>query len=73
MVCHRAGGVGGIPALSGLDPERFVKALRDYRDGVRVNPAMASVARSLSEDEMRALAAYFAAATERPARTRRRP
>jgi cytochrome c553 len=57
--CHRPGGSKGIPVISGMEPEAFVKALRAYRDGLRANPVMTSVARSLTEHEMRALAVYF--------------
>jgi cytochrome c553 len=60
--CHKAGSSKGIPVITGQAPERFVAALMEYRDGRRANPVMASVARSLNEIEMRALAAYFQAA-----------
>lgn len=52
-------GARGVPNILGINPEVFIGALKDYRDGVRANPVMASVARSLTEDEMAALAAYF--------------
>lgn len=61
-------GAGGVPNISGLDPEAFIKALKEYRDGVRSNPVMASVARALTESEMAALAAYFHAAGPRTRR-----
>lgn len=69
--CHRDGGSRkaseikgvpvsrGIPPISGLDPGYFIGAMSDYRNGRRDNPIMASVARSLSEEQVRALAAYF--------------
>lgn len=63
--CHQPGAAKGIPVISGLEPESFIKALKDYRDGLRDNPVMASVARSLSDVEMRALAAYFQLAGRR--------
>ena len=59
--CHRVGAVdSAIPSLLGRDAEAFVRTLKDYQSGARSNPVMVSVAKSLNEDEMRALAAYYA-------------
>jgi cytochrome c len=60
VTCHRAEARGAIPAIAGLPSEYFVHALRAYRSGRRANPAMESVARSLDDDQIAALAAYFA-------------
>ena len=58
--CHRIDGVdNGIPSILGWDAERFVTTLRFYRDGARTNPVMVSVAKSLDEDQLAALAAYY--------------
>ena len=58
--CHRADvGVAPIPPLRYRPYEDLVAALKAYRDGSRVNPAMQSVARALGDTEIEALAAYF--------------
>lgn len=62
--CHRIDGTdNGIPGIVGWPAEAFVAVLVSYRDGERTNPAMVSVAKSLEEDQMAALAAYFGSIT----------
>jgi len=59
--CHRVGAVdSAIPSLLGRDAEAFVRTLKDYQSGTRSNPVMVSVAKSLNEEQMRALAAFYA-------------
>lgn len=61
VTCHRApADEGAIPAIVGLPRPYFVNALRDYRAGRRANPVMQNVARSLDDEQIAALAAYFA-------------
>lgn len=58
--CHRIDGTdNGIPSITGWDPEQFVATISFYRNGERNNPAMVSVAQSLDDDQMAALAAYY--------------
>lgn len=58
--CHRIDGVdNGIPSITGWDPEEFVATLGFYRKGDRTNPAMVSVAQSLDDAQIEALAAYY--------------
>src|SRR5262245_41268598 len=58
--CHRIDGIdNGIPSIVGWDAERFVTTLRFYQAGARTNPVMVSVARSLDENQVAALAAYY--------------
>jgi cytochrome c553 len=58
--CHRIDGADtGIPSITGWDPEEFATTLGFYRKGDRNNPAMVSVAQSLDDDQIKALAAYF--------------
>lgn len=58
--CHRIDGKdNGIPSIVGLEPEYFVNSLTFYRDRERTNPIMVSVAESLDEEQIRALALYF--------------
>jgi cytochrome c553 len=69
--CHRIDGTdNGIPSITGWDPEKFVMTISFYRDGERNNPAMVSVAQSLEDDQMRALAAYYGS-LPKPARTKK--
>lgn len=59
--CHRADGVdNGIPAIVGWKVGDFVDTLGFYATGQRANAAMVSIARSLDEEQMRALALWFA-------------
>ena len=59
--CHKIDGSGGqqIPPITGWTPAEFVSILTLYKNGLRVNQAMESVAKSLDDEQMQALAAYF--------------
>lgn len=58
--CHRIDGIdNGIPSIVGWDAERFASTLRFYKTGARTNPVMVSVAGSLDEEQVAALAAYY--------------
>ena len=59
--CHKLDGSGGqqIPPITGWTPTEFVSIMTLYKNGLRVNPAMESVAKSLDDEQMQALAAYF--------------
>ena len=63
--CHTDNYAGGkaVPRILGQRQDYLLKALRDYKSGVRSGggmAAMASVAFSLSEEEIEALAHYLA-------------
>lgn len=59
--CHRRDGVdNGIPSIVGMKADDFEETLKYYRNGSRDNPAMVSVAQSLDDDQVKALAAFFA-------------
>ncbi|MDX1488160.1 MAG: c-type cytochrome [Acidiferrobacterales bacterium] len=60
--CHGADGlgVGTFPALAGKDADYLAKQLRDYKSGARPNPMMATIAKSLSEQDIADLAAFYA-------------
>ena len=59
--CHRLDGTdNGIPSIVGWDEDQFTTTLRFYQQGLRDNPAMVSVAKSLDEEQLRALGVYFA-------------
>lgn len=59
VACHRVGAEGGIPPINSLPAPYFIEALKEYRDGERDHDLMRTVARSLGDTEMAALAAYF--------------
>ncbi|NOJ39438.1 c-type cytochrome [Bradyrhizobium australiense] len=63
--CHTDSyaGIKGVARIAGQREEYLVKALREYKSGVRSGGAMAAmadVAYSLSEEEIEALAHYLA-------------
>ena len=68
--CHRADGRDqGIPSIVGWEESEFIGALRAFQSGRRQNPVMRSVATSLGDDEIAALACFFAvlgSAEDRP-------
>ena len=51
--------VYSVPMIAGQSPEYIVKALRAYRAGDRSHPSMRGIARSLSDEDMADLAAYY--------------
>jgi cytochrome c len=59
VTCHGANADVSIPALDALRYEQLIAALKAYRSGSRTNPVMQSVARSLDDAAIEALAAYF--------------
>jgi len=60
--CHRLDAFeGGIPPLGHLPKDYFIIAMREYKSGRRSNPAMVSVANALTDEEIAALATYYAA------------
>lgn len=63
VACHGPAGItptGGIfPNLAGLRSEYLAKQLADFRSGTRVQPLMNTIARSLTEEEIGQVAAYY--------------
>ncbi|MGH8501227.1 MAG: c-type cytochrome [Gammaproteobacteria bacterium] len=55
------------PKLAGQHPQYIYKQLQDFKSKARVNPIMNAQAASLSQKDMRDLAAYYAAQTTAPA------
>ena len=51
--------VYSVPLIAGQAPEYIVKALQAYRAGDRSHPSMQGVAKSLSDQDMADLAAYY--------------
>jgi cytochrome c553 len=68
VTCHGAasGTPGGtIPNIYGRPEQALVEAVKAYRDKARANTVMQNVAGRLKDEEIEALAAYFAT-TKRP-------
>ncbi|HHT00751.1 MAG TPA: cytochrome c [Thiomicrospira sp.] len=64
--CHGADGnsmVPNFPKLAGQHANYLEKALKDFRDGFRQDATMAAFAKGLSDQEIKDLAAYYAAQT----------
>ncbi len=67
--CHAADGSRGIPAnpiLQGQIPEYLVKQLTEFKSGKRDNPIMKGMAATLSDADMRDVAAFYASKQAKP-------
>jgi cytochrome c553 len=51
-----------VPKIAGQSRQYIVNALKSYKAGDRSHPTMQGIAKSLSDDDMAALAAYYGAA-----------
>ena len=61
VTCHQANGSDqGIPSITRWPEEDFVLAMHAYKAKLRPHPVMQMMAGRLSNDEIAALAAYFA-------------
>jgi cytochrome c553 len=62
--CHGPDGNSPLPvnpSLAGQIPEYLYKQLRDFKSGARKNAVMSGMVAALSDEDMRNVAAYFAA------------
>lgn len=50
----------GIPEIAGLPADYFISALKAYKEGRRDHSTMQMIARSLDEEQVEALAAFYA-------------
>ena len=70
MGCHAIPGYSNVyptyhvPRVGGQHPEYIVAALKAYKAKERSHPTMQAQAASLSEDDMKNIAAYFSAKPE---------
>ncbi|RZT94900.1 c-type cytochrome [Rivibacter subsaxonicus] len=67
--CHTADGTRGSPAnpiLQNQHPEYLVKQLADFKAGKRANAVMQGMAATLSEEDMRNVAAFYASKQAKP-------
>jgi cytochrome c553 len=61
MACHQLSGrAQGIPGIVGKPEATFIAALNEYRTKQRPNEVMQNIAGKFSQEEIAALAAYFA-------------
>jgi len=67
--CHgdQGQGVGTFPALAGMDATHFATQMDNYKTGVRTDGVMNSVAKGLSDEEIKELAEYYASLPANPA------
>ena len=52
--------VYSVPKLGGQESAYLAKALQDYRSGARKHPTMRSIAAPLTDQQIEAIAAYYA-------------
>ena len=67
--CHTADGSRGSPAnpiLQGQHAEYLVKQLTEFKSGKRNNAIMKGMASTLSDDDMKNVAAFYASKTAKP-------
>ena len=58
--CHAPAGTTAIPALRGLPIADFVASMLAFRTGTRPATVMDRIAKGFGEDEIQAMAAWFA-------------
>ncbi len=69
MACHTADGSRGVPAnpiLQGQHAEYLVKQLTEFKAGKRKSAIMQGFAATLSEDDMRHVAAFYGSKKAKP-------
>jgi cytochrome c553 len=67
--CHSFDGSRGLPAnpiLQGQHPEYLAKQLADFKSGARANAIMKGFASTLSPEDMKNVAAFYATKTAKP-------
>lgn len=65
VTCHQASGANeGIPSITLWPEEAFVVAMHAYKQQLRPHPVMQMIAGRLNNEEIAALAAYFAQLSE---------
>jgi cytochrome c553 len=50
-----------VPKIGGQSPQYLESALKDYRQGNRAHPTMTGIAKGLTDQQISAVAAYYAA------------
>ena len=57
--CH--GGVAPLPVLAGRDPDEVIARMDEFRSGTTTATVMDRIAKGFTDDEIRAIAAWYAA------------
>jgi cytochrome c553 len=61
VTCHQQSGkMNGIPPIAGYPAEATIQFMNEYKNKTRKNELTQNIAAKYSEDEIKALAAYFA-------------
>jgi len=71
--CHTSDGSRGIPTnpiLQGQHADYIVKQLAEFKSGKRDNAVMKPMASTLSDDDMRNVAAFYASKTAKPGKSK---
>jgi sulfide dehydrogenase cytochrome subunit len=60
--CHPAGArvASPVPRLAGRDRAEIVKAVQDFRSGARAGTVMDRIAKGFTDEEIQAIAAWYA-------------
>ena len=60
--CHPASArvTSPVPRLAGLDPAAIVRALKEFRSGQRTGTVMDRIAKGFTDEEVQAIAAWYA-------------
>src|SRR3954469_2820614 len=69
VACHANDGSRGSPAnpiIQGQHPEYLFKQLTEFKAGKRNNPIMRGIASTLSEDDMKNVASFYATKQPKP-------
>lgn len=62
-ICHGPEGKGnGVPksCIAGMEVEKFIKIINEYKSGTRKNVMMERFAKNLTEQDVENVAAYYA-------------
>jgi cytochrome c553 len=52
--------ISPVPRLAGVDQAAIVRAMQDFRSGQRAATVMDRIAKGFTDDEIQAIAAWFA-------------
>jgi len=68
--CHGGGASAGpaSPTIAGLSKDYFMEAMEELKEGERASTIMGRIAKGYSEDEIKAMAAWFSKKTFIPAK-----
>lgn len=61
--CHGTDGrsVGGMESLAGYDKDRFLRNMKEFREGTKPATIMHQISKGYTDEQIAALAAFFSA------------